>query len=332
MHPPASPAASRRRAELLRLASRTFAVGIERLPPHLREPIQTAYLLLRVSDYLEDSEALPSDRKIHLLTLWADVLADQQSAAGFRTALGSVDESTPDASVAREFELVLAALESLPTAPNSIVRRHVEDTTRGMAYWLERGPDFEGEADLDDYMHEVAGRVGWLLTELFVLESERLMAERSGLMDLGRSFGLGLQTVNVIRGLHQDHERGWLYVPRSYLRDAGLSGGELFDHRHEGGALVVLQRLTEKADRHLSDALRYTTTLPRRLHGVRVFCALPLFFAVRTLTLSRGNARVFDREVKMTRAEVTSLVARTRALAWSNAWIRSVAGRLSRPE
>ncbi|MEZ4422568.1 MAG: squalene/phytoene synthase family protein [Gemmatimonadota bacterium] len=361
MSAPPSPA-DHRRAELLRIASRTFAVGIERLPARLREPVQTAYLLLRVSDYLEDSETLPEVRKVALLRAWADALdaeapsrstshpgatpdpgavfeaaaagassAPGPAASDFGTLLGAVDEETPDAAVAREYALVLQALRALPEPRRGIVQRHVGDTTRGMARWVERGPDFEDEADLDDYMHEVAGRVGWLLTDLFAAESAEVATDRARMNDLGRSFGLGLQTVNVLRGLHQDHHRGWLYVPRTWLRDAGLSGPELFEPAYRQQALAVLERLTSKAARHLDDAVHYTLALPRRLHGVRVFCALPLFFALRTLALTRSNPDVFTREVKMTRPEVARIVARTQLLAWSNTWVRGAAARLSRP-
>jgi len=55
--------------DLLRVASRTFAIGIERLPGVLCEATTVAYLLLRVSDYLEDNEDMDSDEKIGLLNI-----------------------------------------------------------------------------------------------------------------------------------------------------------------------------------------------------------------------------------------------------------------------
>src|SRR5687767_7360913 len=58
------------RAQLLRATSRTFAIGIENLPAGLRETIRTAYLLLRVSDYIEDSVELSPETKARLLSLW----------------------------------------------------------------------------------------------------------------------------------------------------------------------------------------------------------------------------------------------------------------------
>ena len=49
--------------ELLHSASRTFAVGIDLLPRPLRSEVETSYLLLRVSDYLEDNVSMEPSRK-----------------------------------------------------------------------------------------------------------------------------------------------------------------------------------------------------------------------------------------------------------------------------
>ncbi len=320
---PSEPSEKARRAELLRIASRTFAVGIERLPGGLHEAVETAYLLLRVSDYLEDSETLPTARKVALLHHWAGVLDGAAPVQSLIDDLGPLHEDTPDAQVAAEAPLVLRGLHDLPPKHRAIVTRHVADTTRGMAHWAERGADFQTESDLDDYMHEVAGRVGWLLTDLFLDRYSGLGSKRDRLLELGRSFGLGLQTVNVVRGLHEDHTRGWLFIPKTFLDQAGVRGRELFDADAGAQATDVLNQLVTKADRHLADALEYTTLLPRRALGVRVFCALPLFFAVRTLALSRANPDVFHTEVKMERPEVLRIVRDARLRAWSNRWVRN---------
>ena len=63
--------------ELLRAASRTFALSIERLPGLVGEAMCLAYLLLRVSDFLEDNDYMPPERKVTLLRLWDNILAGQ---------------------------------------------------------------------------------------------------------------------------------------------------------------------------------------------------------------------------------------------------------------
>ncbi len=320
--------------ELLHAASRTFAVGIDRLPSPLRGEVEVAYLLLRVSDYLEDNESMEPDRKAGLLERWAGVLCGGERAEDFAGALGPLSDPTPDALVARNLTQVVEALDALRPEAQDVIRRHVVDSTRGMTRWVLRGSDLANEADLDDYMHEVAGRVGWLLTELFALEVSEVDTRKERMMQLGREFGLALQTVNVIRGLHADWRRGWVYVPRSFSGDG--SGrhpppGTLFTEDADPTLEArVLERLVAKADRHLEVAAEYIALIPRRCHRIRLFCLLPYLFAVRTLALSRGNRAVFRRETKIPRTEVRQIVRTAGIWGWSNGWIGWYAGRLAK--
>jgi farnesyl-diphosphate farnesyltransferase len=311
--------------QLLHAASRTFAVGIDRLPHPLREEVETAYLLLRVSDYLEDNTSMAPARKAALLEEWARVLEGTEPVAELEHAMGPVDEPTPDALVARHMGRVVDAFGRMRPEARAIVGSHVCDSSRGMARWALRGPDLAEEADLDDYMHEVAGRVGWLLTELFALDVSAVARRREEMMTLGREFGLGLQTVNVIRGLHSDRERGWVYVPRSF--GGGTRAEEVFADR--SAQARVLSLLVAKAERHLESAQRYILALPRRHHGIRLFCLLPFLFAVRTLALSRANPEVFRGEVKIGRPEVMRIARDARLMGWSNGWVLRYAKRMA---
>lgn len=318
--------------ELLHAASRTFAIGIDRLPSPLREEVEIAYLLLRVSDYLEDNEVMEPERKAELLTVWAEVLEESRELDDLAAALQGVEEEdTPDALVARSLEQVYAGLLARDGEARAVVVRHVADSTRGMARWALRGPDIADEADLDDYMHEVAGRVGWLLTDLFSLHEPRVRRERAAMMELGREFGLALQTVNVIRGLHSDWERGWIFIPRSFVEGEVSTIRHLFQAEQPGPeALAILDRLVDKADRHLDAARRYIEGIPRSRTGIRLFCQLPFFFAVRTLAISRSNPLVFREETKIGRDAVRRIVRDTRLFGWSNRWVSWYGERLNR--
>jgi len=307
--------------ELLVRSSRTFAVGIDMLPAPLREEITVAYLLLRVSDYLEDNQELGDDEKIGLLKEWRRVLEGRGDRTALAGRLKEAREATPDARVARHAATVLGALDRLAPDGRDIVVNRVRESSAGMARWTEKGSVFRNEDDLDDYMHEVAGRVGYLLTELFALRLRRLRGDRARMMELGREFGLALQTVNVIRGLHEDRNRGWVYVPASFLPDHRIRPGELFEPANREAAMAVLDRLVRKADRHLAAARAYIRLIPRGNHRVRLFCLLPLLFAVRTLAISRANPMVLQRETKMTRREVEIITRRARVWGFSNGWI-----------
>ena len=317
--------------ELLQATSRTFAIGIELLPAGLLEQVRIAYLLLRISDYIEDTEALEPSRKIQLLKLWERTLVGEAGIDDLARALGSVEDAIPDAQAARRVRQIYQGLLELEAAPRDAVVRHVGGSTLGMARWVERGPRFEVEADLDDYMHEVAGRVGYLLTNLFSLASRRIAQRREELLPLSREFGLALQTVNVIRGLHGDRRRGWVFVPRSYCRAAGVPRDELFRTEHLGEALTVLERLAAKAEGHFDAAEEYIRLLPRRQRRIRLFCLLPFFFGVRTLAISRTNPAVFREETKIGRPAVRRISRHTAILGHSNAWIGSYRRRLARP-
>ncbi len=315
--------------ELLVRSSRTFAVGIGILPEPLREEITVAYLLLRVSDYLEDNQELEDAEKVALLRSWARVLGGEDERRSLLERLKAAREDTPDALVARNAAAVLGGLDGLAPDACEVLIRRVGESSTGMARWVARGSVFDTESDLDDYMHEVAGRVGLLLTELFARRLSGIAEKRDRMMALGREFGLALQTVNVIRGLHEDRDRGWVYVPTEFIPDRGTRPSQLFEPGNHEAAMSVLSRLVRKAERHLAAARAYVRMIPRRHHGVRLFCMLPLFFAVRTLALSRGNPDVLERETKMTRREVLAVTRNAKLLGCSNRWMDWYCGRLA---
>lgn len=315
--------------EMLRATSRTFSIGIERLPGMLGTSVMIAYLLLRVSDYFEDDDNLSNRDKVHFLETWDSVLAGQSDVTQLVGRITSPDSSNPDKTVARHAAQVLDALHSLPPNVQAIIISNVRNTTQGMAHWVARGPLVEDEADMDNYMHEVAGRVGYLLTDLFSWHSTYIHYRKAALMPLAREFGLALQTVNVIRGLREDYERGWIFVPRSFCSDLFINREELFHPEKLQAAMEVLLKLTNKADHHLESALRYLKALPPWQYGIRLFCVYPLMFAVRTLAISRGNRAVLLGEVKITRDEVKRIVRDTTLWGWSNSWLDSYYRKLS---
>jgi farnesyl-diphosphate farnesyltransferase len=309
--------------DLLRSASRTFAIGIEQLPGVLCDAATVAYLLLRVSDYLEDNEDMPAENKVRLLNTWAEILKGNARSEELTSQIQNVDTSNPDAVVAQYAGDILTRLATLPREVQEIITHHVLHSTLGMARWVERGPQVNDETDLDDYMFEVAGRVGYLLTHLFAWYSSTIRNRKDILLPLAREFGLALQTVNVIRGLRKDYERGWVYVPRKFLAQVNLTAHELFQPEYRAEAIQVLDMLADKAERHLRAALTCVKTLPPWQHRIRLACIFPLMLAIRTLAISRRNVQVFENEAKISRAEVKQIVTNSTLWGWSNSWLDS---------
>jgi len=315
--------------DLLRAASRTFAIGIEQLPGVLCDAGTVAYLLLRVSDYLEDNEDMPAGEKIALLNLWGKIMNGEVKCEELTNQIQNADTTNPDAVVALHAKDILTRLATLPKEVQEIIRHHVINTTQGMARWIERGSQVNDEADMDDYMFEVAGRVGYLLTHLFAWYSLAIRRKKDLLLPLAREFGLALQTVNVIRGLRKDYERGWVYIPKKFLEAVNLTAQELFQPENHAEAMKVLDMLEDKAERHLHAALACVKSLPPWQHRIRLACIFPLMFAIRTLAISRRNTQVFESEAKITREEVQRIVMDATLWGWSNLWLDSYYQKLS---
>ncbi len=320
------------RWNLLQLTSRTFYLSIRSLPAEIGNSLCLAYLLLRVSDYLEDTNALTPAEKVRLLDLWQRVIGGNRRASELERRIRRFPaQQEVDYQAAIQAGDILQQVQALPGQLRDTIVLHVRRSTNGMARWLSRGPQIETEADMDDYMHEVAGRVGYLSTEVFAYHSAQIRARLHRLMPLARETGLALQTVNVIRGLRKDFERGWIYVPESFCRQAGISREQLFDPGHRTEALEVLNRLVDKAERHLQAALGYVQLLPRTLYRIRLACIWPMLLAIRTVAISDANPDVFNGGVKMARSEVKHIVRCSTLFGWSNRWIASYALRLRTP-
>src|SRR5579863_1023004 len=60
--------------------SRTFALTIPQLPPALRTPVTSAYLLCRIADTIEDEPALSPDTTLVLLQRFVAVVSGREDA------------------------------------------------------------------------------------------------------------------------------------------------------------------------------------------------------------------------------------------------------------
>jgi len=291
-----------------------------------------AYLLFRVSDYLEDNTVFTPEEKAHYLRLWAQVVAgeagsSEEGAASARrelsAALGWIDDdSDAELEAARRFAELLESLDRLPEHSREAIRHHLRESTLGMARWQEWGPEVRTVGHLDDYMHHVAGIVGLMINEVFSHVSSLLRLKMRGAPRLAREYGLGLQAVNIIRGLKKDSDRGWSYVPRQLCEELGLEPGQLFDEETQTLSLEVVSRLIDMAESHLYDGLLFVLRMPRLLYRVRLATSWPLLFAARTLAISRRNPKVLTGEAKITRKEVKRIIRHTAIMGWSNRWMK----------
>ena len=282
--------------DLLVKTSRTFALSIPQLEGGTREQVTLGYLLLRIADTLEDAAVWSREQRVEALFRFADLLTDSgETEEGVAEAVVESWLEDPPSDHEGYVELleatgeVLSAYEALDSATRSVVGRHVRRTTVGMAHIVKRA-DRDGElrlasiADLRDYCYVVAGIVGEMLTELFLLGAP-LEPVAEALRRRAATFGEALQLVNILKDSTADAAEGRTFIPSARDRELAfelaradlLIAGEYVDHLQRAGA-------------------------PRGYLG---FTGLPVRFAWATLDRVKEQGP----GSKLTRPEVAALVA-----------------------
>ncbi len=300
---------------LLPEVSRTFALSIDALPESLGDAVRTAYLLCRIVDSIEDATELPSANREQLFGIFDHTLANDRSDPRVLEQLchrfiRGVTE--PEQRLCRGAGAVFRAYRALPVSQREAISPRVQKMSRGMCeYVLSAKPGKTSRlADLDDlerYCYFVAGTVGELLTDLF-LEFVAIADDelRSAIQRRAVSFGLGLQLVNIVKDVAEDHERGICFLPLSLAREYGVTLDHILEPAQRTAALKLIKRVCARAREHLGRAQQYTLLwpVPEGL-PVRLFCAVPLALALATLnevqwgidTLRRGLTPKVSRQI-----------------------------------
>jgi len=259
--------------DLLVKTSRTFALAIPLLPdPTLRE-VTIAYLLFRIADTFEDASVLwEKPQQIRALQDFGDLL--RQPSVERARELSRQWQSHPSSEHAGYLELldrtpdVIAAFLELSPGAQRAVAHHTIRTAEGMASVVERtGPDgvlrLDSIPELQSYCYIVAGIVGEMLTDLFLLERPPLDPIADYLRQRSVAFGEGLQLVNILKDSADDSVEGRNYLPYDIERR------EVFD----------------LARQDLEAATEYTLAIQQAggADGLVLFTGLPVALAWATL-------------------------------------------------
>ncbi len=236
-----------------------------------------------------------------------------------------------DHELCRNAATVLYALHELRPEARDAMEPSVREMARGMARTVERelrgeGLHLETMEDLEKYCYYVAGTVGQLLTSLYALDRPSITPRVEA--ELRRhevAFGLGLQVTNIIKGVTDDIGRGVSYLPLCLFRQAGISIETLLDRPDDPRGREVVSGLAAWTLRKLDEALEYTLALPVSESDLRLFCGLPLAFAVRTLSLALRSTSVFSENVlKISRLEVAAIHRKMESMLDDNDRIRQL--------
>ncbi len=258
--------------DLLVKTSRTFALSIPLLPEPTRREVTIAYLLFRIADTFEDAASWSRQQRIDALETFCDLLARPAPEATRRQAAswaaGMPIEHRGYQELMAEVPFVLDAFFALGDEARELVHRHTVRTAKGMAGFVARTDD-DGELglvdlqDLRDYCYVVAGIVGEMLTELFLLDRGRLEPIAGDLRARSRPFGEALQLVNILKDSSFDATEGRSYLPPAVGRSEvlALARGDL---TAAGEYVLALQQAGAE-------------------RGLVAFNALPVLLAVATL-------------------------------------------------
>lgn len=257
---------------LLDKTSRTFALNIPFLPEPTQAEVTIAYLLFRIADTFEDATSWTPDRRIEALHDFSNLLSECNEADADRLTLAWMKDPPTDHNgyldLLSHTPFVINRLAALNTVARDIVRIHTVRTATGMAGIVARTRDrceleLHDMEDLQRYCYIVAGIVGEMLTELFLLGRDHLLARAPYLRERSHLFGEGLQLTNILKDADDDQDKGRQFLP------AAVKRSDVFTQARLG----------------LVAACEYTLALQeaRAARGIVSFNALPVMLAWATV-------------------------------------------------
>jgi farnesyl-diphosphate farnesyltransferase len=264
--------------ELLKEHARTFALTLRLLPRDLREPLEIAYLLARISDTVADSGVMERAQRIGILEGLKQI---QQAgkADAWKPTMPKESFTLLENELLAALPQLLKLLDQLPDREEilalwgNIIEGQLFDLR-----WFAQGDESLPRAELERYCYLVAGSVGESWTRLIGRHAPEVLTEDLSVMiPLGCSYGKGLQLVNILRDRADDRAIGRRYFRKEeegelyYQAKCWLADGNRFLSRLRPGRIL------------------YATALPYEL-------ALPTIRAIRSAGES-GRAKIFRSDV-----------------------------------
>jgi farnesyl-diphosphate farnesyltransferase len=314
--------------EMLPQVSRTFAPTIRMLPKNLSIHVTVAYLLCRIADTVEDEASLGAPEKRKILNIFADIFreGDATYIEDFDQGISTIRGRGSDFNLLQNFRRVLAVFDTFRPEVRGVIGTWVVEMTLGMIKFAQSSTRkkrqfLKSMKDLDEYTYYVAGTVGHLLTSLFAHFSKKItppIVQR--LERFSASFGKGLQLVNIIRDMTVDLRRGQSYIPEEILRKYRLNRQSIFEMKNSKQAEHLFNELIQMAVSHLDQAIAYVLTLPKEEARIRIFCLLPLFWAMQTLRLIQSNTQALleIESIKISRWVIKTEFFKVMLLTFSN--------------
>ena len=202
---------------LIRTGSKSFYAASLLLPRGMRDPAYAVYAFCRLAD---DEVDLTEDPKAGLKRLRERLIAVYDGTPWDIPADRALADTARDFGIPKSlFDALLEGFE-----------------------WDVDGRTYETLDDLYGYAARVAGAVGAIMT---------LLMGRRGAGTLARACDLGvaMQLTNISRDVGEDARDGRIYLPLSWLREAGIEPEDfLADPSHSPALASVVARLLDAAE------------------------------------------------------------------------------------
>lgn len=211
--------------------SKTFHAASLLLPRRVREPATVLYGFCRLADDAVDEQG-----------------GRGEAIERLRERLDRVYAGRP---LALPSDRALAAVVAAYALPRALPEFLIE----GLA-WDVAGRDYEDLPDLLAYAARVAGAVGAMMSLLMETRDAAALARACDL-------GVAMQLSNIARDVGDDARLGRLYLPKRWLREAGIDPAAwLADPRPDPRLDAVVLRLLAEADRLYARAAAGVACLP----------------------------------------------------------------------
>ncbi len=267
---------------LMRGGSKTFFAASLLLPSRVRAPASALYAFCRLADDEIDLGDAPH-QAMRGLSLRLDAIYDGRPQA--------IDADRALASVVHRFGIPRELLDALLDG----------------FLWDADGRRYETLEDVQAYGARVAGTVGAMMALVMGARDPAALARACEL-------GVAMQLTNIARDVGEDARNGRLYLPRRWLREAGIDpeawlAAPHFDDRLAG----VVQRLLQSADDLYRRSEAGICALPRDCRPA--ICAARLVYAEIGRELERLGLDSVNARAVVSRNRKLALIARATAAA-----------------
>ena len=274
---------------ITRKSASNLALAFILLPRAKRDAMCALYAFCREVDDVTDEDALPVEQRRAELAAWREDL---------RLAC---EDRSPQFAVNRELQPMIARYRLSFSLFDELIKgcEMDLDTLR-----------YETWEQLELYCHRVASVVGQLSIEIFGYTNPRCR-------EYARALGQALQLTNILRDVRNDAARGRIYLPRSELRQYGVSEEEILEGRYSDRYARLAGAVAARAREHYQCA---RTALPTE--DRRAMVAAELMGTVYWRLLDKLERRAFNvfgpQPVRLSKPHKLALVAQS--------WLRFALG------